>query len=47
MNSQIVLGIILIIFGVFVLVFSQLLLRSWIKKYNREWNERIDDNDLS
>lgn len=47
MNSQIIFGILLLILGVAVLVVSQLLLRSWIKQYNREWNERIDNNEMS
>ena len=47
MNGQIIFGILLLVFGVIALVISQLLLRSWIKKYNREWNERIDNNEMS
>ena len=47
MNGQIILGIILIFFGAVVFVVSQLILRSWIKQYNREWNERIDNNEMS
>ncbi len=39
MNSIMILGVILIVFGAVVFDFSQLLLRGWIKKYNREWYE--------
>ncbi len=42
LNSIIILGVVLIVFGAVVFVFSQLLLRGWIKKYNREWYEGVD-----
>ena len=47
MNTAIVLGVVLIAAGIVLFAVSQIFLRRWIKKYNREWNEGVENNDLS
>ncbi|MED9970714.1 MAG: hypothetical protein UFA98_12045 [Ruminococcus sp.] len=39
MNSNVIIGIVLIISGISVFAVSQILLRRWMKKYNNEWME--------
>lgn len=46
MDMMIVIGIIAVAAGVVLFAVSQLLLRQWIKKYNKEWQGGIDQNDL-
>lgn len=47
MNSSVLMGIILIVFGIigFALVETILVLK--IKKFNREWMEGAEDNEMS
>ena len=47
MNTAIICGIALIAAGVVFFAVSQILLRKWIKKYNREWNEGVENNEMS
>lgn len=47
MNIVIITGIVLLVTGVITLIISQLLLRRWIKKYNKEWIGGVDKNEMS
>lgn len=47
MNAQTALGIGIAAIGVVVLAVSQILLRVWIKKYNREWQGGMDKDEMS
>lgn len=47
MNSMMLFGIILIVIGVGVFAVSQVIIRNQIQKYNREWNEGVESNDVS
>lgn len=47
MNTAVLFGIVLIATGIVFFVISQILLRKWIKKYNREWNEGVENNEMS
>ena len=40
-------GIILILLGVVIAAVSQIFLRLWISKFNREWMEGFDRNEMS
>ncbi len=47
MNSMMLFGIILILLGVVIAAVSQIFLRLWISKFNREWMEGFDRNEMS
>lgn len=47
MNNMMLFGVILILLGVVVAAVSQILLRVWISKFNREWMEGSDKNEMS
>lgn len=46
-NTTILIGAVLTIIGVIILVVSQLLLRIWINKYNKEWLGGTNNDEVS
>ena len=47
MDVTVLAGILIIAVGLAVFVISQLLLRRWIKNYDKEWQGGSDSNDVS
>lgn len=47
MNSSILMGIILIVFGIIVFALAETVIVLKIKKFNREWMEGAEDNEMS
>lgn len=47
MNVETALGVGIAAIGVAVLAVSQILLRIWIRKYNREWQGGMDKDEMS
>ncbi len=43
MNSQMIFGGLLLVMGITIVVVSQILLHTWIKKFNKEWIEGKDE----
>ncbi len=47
MNLTMIVGILSLSIGIVVFAVSQIILRRWIKKYNKEWAGGNDNNEVS